>query len=150
ADVLDLEVRSSAGQMVPFGAFTTVEWTSGPTELQRYNGYPAMTISGSPVPGRSTGEAMDEMERLAAMLPPGFGFNWTGISYEERQAAGQIGALLGLSVIVVFLVLAALYESWSIPVAVLLVVPLGVLGAVLFSMTRGFPADVYFNIGLIT
>src|SRR5690606_19496874 len=99
---------------------------------------------------RSTGEAMDEMERLVAMLPDGFGFEWTGISYEERQAAGQIGALLVLSVVVVFLVLAALYESWSIPVAVLLIVPLGALGAVLFSMARGLPADVYFNIGLIT
>jgi len=149
-DVLDLEVRNSAGAMVPFGAFTTVEWTSGPTELQRYNGYPAMTISGAPAPGRSTGEAMDEMERLAAMLPEGFAFEWTGISYEERQAAGQVGSLLALSVIVVFLVLAALYESWSVPAAVLLVVPLGVLGAVLFSMARGLPADVYFNIGLIT
>ncbi len=149
-DVLDLEVRSAGGQMVPFGAFTTVEWTSGPTELQRYNGYPAMTIAGAPVPGRSTGEAMDEMERLFAMLPEGFGLEWTGISYEERQAAGQIGALLFLSVVVVFLVLAALYESWSIPVAVLLIVPLGALGAVLFSMARGLPADVYFNIGLIT
>ncbi|HEX6994479.1 MAG TPA: multidrug efflux RND transporter permease subunit [Gammaproteobacteria bacterium] len=150
SDVLDLEVRNSAGAMVPFGAFTTVEWTSGPTELRRYNGYPAMTISGAPAPGRSTGEAMDEMERLAAMLPEGFAFEWTGISYEERQAAGQVGALLGLSVVVVFLVLAALYESWSVPAAVLLVVPLGVLGAVLFSMARGLPADVYFNIGLIT
>ena len=149
-DVLDLEVRNSAGAMVPFGAFTTVEWTSGPTELTRYNGYPAMTISGSPAPGRSTGEAMDEMERLAAMLPEGFAFEWTGISYEELQAAGQVGSLLALSVIVVFLVLAALYESWSVPAAVLLVVPLGVLGAVLFSMARGLPADVYFNIGLIT
>ncbi len=149
-DVLDLEVRNSAGAMVPFGAFTTVEWTSGPSELTRYNGYPAMTISGSPASGRSTGEAMNEMERLAAMLPEGFAFEWTGISYEERQAAGQVGSLLALSVIVVFLVLAALYESWAVPAAVLLVVPLGVLGAVLFSMARGLPADVYFNIGLIT
>ena len=94
-----------------------------------------MTISGSPAPGRSTGEAMDEMERLAQQLPPGFGFEWTGLSYEEKQAAGQVGALLGLSLVVVFLLLAALYESWSVPVAVLLVVPLGVLGAVLFSMS---------------
>ncbi|ARS28176.1 efflux RND transporter permease subunit [Sphingomonas sp. KC8] len=150
ADVLNLRVRNAAGQMVPFGAFTTAEWTSGSPQLQRYNGYPAMTISGQAAPGRSSGEAMDEMERLAKQLPDGFDFEWTGTSYEERQSAGQIGALLGLSLIVVFLLLAALYESWSVPVAVLLVVPLGVLGAVLFSMMRGLSADVYFNVGLIT
>jgi multidrug efflux pump len=92
---------------------------------------------------------MDEMERLARQLPAGFDIEWTGISYEERQAAGQVGALLGLSLVVVFLLLAALYESWSVPLAVLLVVPLGVLGAVLLSMSRGLPADVYFNVGLI-
>ena len=149
ADVLDLRVRNDQGEMVPFGAFTTVEWTSGPPQLDRYNGYPAMTISGSPAPGRSTGEAMNEMERLAGQLPQGFGFEWTGVSFEEQQAGGQVGALLGLSIVVVFLVLAALYESWAIPIAVLLVVPLGVLGAVLFSMARNLPADVYFNVGLI-
>ncbi|WP_380873459.1 multidrug efflux RND transporter permease subunit [Sphingomonas sp. DBB INV C78] len=149
-DVLNLRVRNAAGQMVPFGAFTTAQWTAGSPQLQRYNGYPAMTISGMAAPGRSSGEAMDEMERLAQQLPEGFDFEWTGISYEERQSAGQIGALLGLSLVVVFLLLAALYESWSVPVAVLLVVPLGVLGAVLFSMMRGLSADVYFNVGLIT
>ncbi|SNS58242.1 multidrug efflux pump [Sphingomonas laterariae] len=149
-DVLNLRVRNSAGQMVPFGAFTAARWTSGSPQLQRYNGYPAMTISGQAAPGRSSGEAMDEMERLAQQLPEGFDFEWTGTSYEERQSAGQVGALLGLSLIVVFLLLAALYESWSVPVAVLLVVPLGVLGAVLFSMMRGLSADVYFNVGLIT
>src|SRR3546814_18207868 len=101
-----------------------------------------MTISGEPAPGQSTGEAMAEMERLAQQLPAGFGFQWTGISYEEKQSAGQIGMLLGLSLVVVFLLLAALYESWSVPVAVLLVVPLGVLGAVLFSMFRGLSADM--------
>ncbi|MCB1625415.1 MAG: efflux RND transporter permease subunit, partial [Pseudomonadales bacterium] len=108
-----------------------------------------MTISGLSAAGRSTGEAMDEMERLANSLPDGFGFEWTGISYEEKRAGGQVGALLGLSLVVVFLLLAALYESWSIPLAVLLVVPLGALGAVMFSMLRGLPADVYFNVGLI-
>ena len=149
-DVLDLKVRNADDKMVPFGAFTTVNWTAGPPQLQRYNGYPAMTISGLPAPGRSTGEAMDEMERLAAQLPEGFAFDWTGISYEERQAAGQIGLLLGLSLVVVFLLLAALYESWTVPLAVLLVVPLGVLGSVLFSIARGLSADVYFNVGLIT
>jgi multidrug efflux pump len=149
-DVLDLRVRNAAGQMVPFGAFTRVEWTAGPQQLQRYNGYPAMTISGQAAPGRSTGEAMAEMERLAQQLPPGFGNEWTGISYEEKQSAGQIGLLLGLSLLVVFLLLSALYESWSVPIAVLMVVPLGVLGAVLFSMVRGLSADIYFNVGLVT
>ncbi len=149
ADVLALRVRSASGDMVSFGAFTTVQWTSGAPQLDRYNGYPAMTISGAPAAGRSTGEAMDEMERMAQELPSGFEIEWTGISYEERQAAGQVGALLGLSLVVVFLLLAALYESWSVPLAVLLVVPLGVLGAVLLSMSRGLPADVYFNVGLI-
>jgi multidrug efflux pump len=149
-DVMDLKVRNEAGEMVPFGAFTRTSWTAGPSQLQRYNGYPTMTISGIPAPGRSTGEAMAEMERLAGQLPDGFGFEWTGVSYEEQQSAGQIGLLLGLSLIVVFLLLAALYESWAVPLAVLLVVPLGVLGAVLFSMLRGLNADVYFNVGLIT
>lgn len=150
ADILALKVRNAAGEMVPFGSFTQVEWTSGPQQLQRYNGYPAMTISGMPVPGRSTGEAMNEMERLAASLPEGFAYEWTGISYEEKQSGGQIGMLLGLSFVVVFLLLAALYESWAIPVSVLLVVPLGVLGSILFTMMRGLSADVYFNVGLIT
>jgi len=149
-DVLDLKSRNAAGEMVPFGAFTTVTWTAGPPQLQRYNGYPAATISGTPAPGQSTGQAMAEMERIAKALPSGFTYEWTGISYEEKQAGGQIGLLLGLSLVVVFLLLAALYESWAIPVAVLLVVPLGVLGSVLFSMLRGLSADVYFNVGLIT
>lgn len=149
-DVLALKVRSSAGEMVPFGAFASVAWGASPPQLQRYNGYPAMTISGEPSPGNSTGEAMAEMERLATQLPPGFAFEWTGISYEEQQSAGQIGILLGLSLVVVFLLLAALYESWAVPIAVLLVVPIGVLGAVVLSMLRGFSADIYFNVGLIT
>ena len=149
-DILNLKTRNTQGEMVPFGAFTRVEWTSGPPQLQRYNGYPAMTISGSPAPGKSTGQAMAEMEKLASTLPNGFSFEWTGISYEEKQSAGQIGMLLGLSLVVVFLLLAALYESWSIPVSVLLAVPLGVLGSVIFSMLRGLSADVYFNVGLIT
>ncbi|WP_374526485.1 multidrug efflux RND transporter permease subunit [Sphingopyxis sp.] len=149
-DVLDLKVRSASGGMVPFGSFSTAEWSADAPQLQRYNGYPAMTISGEAAPGKSTGEAMAEMERLAQSLPAGFAYEWTGISYEEKQSAGQIGMLLGLSLVVVFLLLAALYESWSVPVSVLLVVPLGVLGAVLFSMLRGLSADVYFNVGLIT
>jgi multidrug efflux pump len=149
-DVLDLKVRNNSGVMVPFGSFTTVGWTAGPPQLDRYNGYPATTISGMAAPGRSTGEAMEEMERLAAQLPEGFGYEWTGISFEEKQTGGQIGMLLGLSLIVVFLLLAALYESWTVPLSVLLVVPLGVLGSVIFSMVRGLSADVYFNVGLIT
>ncbi len=149
-DIINLRVRSATGEMVPFGSFSTAEWSAESPQLQRYNGYPAMTISGEPAPGQSTGEAMAEMERLAEQLPAGFSYEWTGISYEEKQSAGQIGLLLGLSLVVVFLLLAALYESWAVPVAVLLVVPLGVLGAVLFSMLRGLSADIYFNVGLIT
>jgi len=149
-DVLNLRVRNASGEMVPFGAFTEATWEVGTPQLQRYNGYPAMTISGNAAPGVSSGEAMVEMDKLAAALPEGFAHEWTGTSFEERQAGGQVGALLGLSLVVVFLLLAALYESWSVPVAVLLVVPLGVLGSVLFTMFRGLSADVYFNVGLIT
>jgi len=150
ADILNLRVRNADGQMVPFGAFTTAKWGSGAPQLQRYNAYPAAYISGESKPGFSSGDALAEMEALFAKLPPGFGYEWTGTSFEEKQAGGQIGLLLGLSLIIVFLVLAALYESWTVPIAVLLVVPLGVLGAVLFSMLRGYPADIYFNVGLIT
>ncbi len=149
-DVLDLKVRSDKGTMVPFGAFTTVSWTSGPPQVQRYNGYPSTTISGMAAPGKSTGEAMAEMERLAKNLPDGFGYDWTGLSFEEKQSAGQIVILMGVSLVVVFLLLAALYESWSVPLSVLLVVPLGVLGSVLLTLVRGLSADVYFNVGLIT
>jgi multidrug efflux pump len=149
-DVLDLKVRNAKGEMVPFGAFTTVSWTAGPPQIQRYNGYPSMNISGTAAPGRSTGEAMAEMARLAKDLPPGFGFDWTGLSFEENQASGQIVSLMSVSLIVVFLLLAALYESWAVPLSVLLVVPLGVLGSILFTMFRGLAADVYFNVGLVT
>lgn len=149
-DILDLRVRNAEGQMVPFAAFTTAEWKAGPPQLQRYNGYPAMTISGSAAPGYSSGEAMAEMEQMAAKLPPGFAYEWTGISYEEKQSSGQIGALMALSLLVVFLLLAALYENWSIPLAVLLVVPFGAFGALLAAWARGLPLDVYFNVGLVT
>ncbi|GGE79891.1 efflux RND transporter permease subunit [Sphingomonas prati] len=150
ADILNLRVRNAAGDMVPFGAFTTATWTVGPPQLQRYNGYPSASISGESKPGYSTGDALTEMEQLVAKVPGGFDYEWTGTSFEERQSGGQIGLLLGLSLIVVFLLLAALYESWTVPVAVLLVVPLGVLGSILFTMMRGYSADVYFNVGLIT
>ncbi len=149
-DVLALRIPNASGEPVPFGAFATVEWSAAPVSLARYNGYPAMTLSGMAAPGESSGAALDEMEQLASQLPQGIAFEWTGVSYEEKQAGGQIGLLLGLSVVVVFLLLAALYESWSVPLAVLLIVPMGVLGGVLFSMLRGLSADVYFNVGLIT
>ncbi|MET0238314.1 MAG: multidrug efflux RND transporter permease subunit [Sphingobium sp.] len=151
-DVLRQRVAGADRQMVPFSAFTTVRWLSGPVQLERYNGYPALTISGQAAPGESSGTALAEMEKLAQQNLGGgsFSYEWTGTAFEEKQAGGQIGALLGLSIVVVFLLLAALYNSWAIPLAVLLVVPFGVLGAVLATMLRGLSADVYFNIGLIT
>lgn len=150
-DVMSLRIPNASGELVPFSAFAETEWTAGPPQLQRYNGYPNLTISGMAAPGVSSGEALAEMERLAAeILPDGLSYEWTGTSFEEKQAGNQIALLLALSVIVVFLILAALYESWSIPVSVLLIIPLGVLGAVLFSIFRGLSADVYFNVGLIT
>ena len=149
-DVLSLRIPNDQGALVPFSSFATAEWTAGPPSLGRYNGYPAMTVSGTAAPGESSGAALNEMERIASQLPDGIGFEWTGISYEEKQAGGQIGLLLGLSVVIVFLVLAALYESWSVPFSVLLIVPMGVLGAVIFTMLRGLSADIYFNVGLIT
>ncbi|SNS42421.1 multidrug efflux pump [Noviherbaspirillum humi] len=148
-DILKLNVRNTQGNMVPFSAFTNIRWVTGPVQLVRYNGYPAMKISGDAAPGRSTGEAMAEMERLAGQLPQGFGFEWTGTSFEEKTSGSQAPALFALSLIAVFLVLAALYESASIPVAVLLVVPLGILGALLGATLRGMPNDVYFKVGLI-
>ncbi|WP_417797335.1 multidrug efflux RND transporter permease subunit [Stutzerimonas nitrititolerans] len=148
-DVLALKVLDQQGEAVPFGAFSTVEWSAGPSQLQRYNGYSTMSISGSSASGYTTGEAMAEMERLAEELPEGFDFEWSGASYEEQQASGQLYWLLGLSLLTVLMVLAGLYESWSVPIAVLLVAPFGALGAVLFSMLRGLAADVYFNVGLV-
>ena len=149
-DIMSLRIPNNNGELVPFSAFATADWSAAPPSLGRYNGYPSMTLSGTAAPGKSSGDALAEMEQLASQLPPGIEFEWTGLSYEEKQAGGQIGLLLGLSVVVVFLVLAALYESWAVPLSVLLVVPMGVLGAVLFSMLRGLSADVYFNVGLIT
>lgn len=149
-DVLSLRVPNQTGELVPFSTFATAEWTAGPPSLARYNGYPAMTISGEAAPGKSSGAALDAVEEMVAQLPQGIGSEWTGLSFEEKRSAGQIGALLGLSILVVFLLLSALYESWAMPIAVLLIVPIGVLGAVTFSMLRGLSADVYFNVGLIT
>ncbi|MFC5476130.1 efflux RND transporter permease subunit [Paraherbaspirillum soli] len=149
-DLSKLYVKNSKGSMVPLSAFTTSHWISGPVQLTRYNGYPAMKISGGAAPGHSTGEAMDEMEALTAKLPPGFGFEWTGQSLEEKSSGSQAPMLYLLSLIAVFLVLAALYESTSIPLAVMLVVPLGILGALLGVTLRGMPNDVYFKVGMIT
>ncbi|MGO8755534.1 MAG: efflux RND transporter permease subunit [Gallionellaceae bacterium] len=147
--ILRLPVRNAKGGMVPLSEICTPHWTVGAPKLDRYNGLPAMKISGSPAPGRSTGEAMGAMEKIAAQLPPGFGFDWSGISNEERLSGNQAPLLFGLSVIAVFLCLAALYESWSIPFAVMLVVPVGVFGALSAVMLRGLPNDVYFKVGLI-
>ena len=149
-DLSRLYVKNTQGTMVPLSSFTTSHWISGPVQLTRYNGYPAMKISGGAAPGYSTGAAMDEMQTLAAKLPPGFGFEWTGQSLEEKTSGSQAPMLYALSLIAVFLVLAALYESTSIPLAVMLVVPLGVLGALLGVTLRGMPNDVYFKVGMIT
>ncbi|ARP94358.1 efflux RND transporter permease subunit [Bordetella genomosp. 13] len=143
-------VRNAEGQMVPFSAFATAEWTYGPQKLNRYNGVPSYNIQGQAAPGYSSGEAMAEMERIARTLPAGIGFEWTGLSFEERLAGAQAPALYAISLIVVFLCLAALYESWSIPTAVMLVVPLGVVGALLATLLRGLSNDVYFQVGLLT
>jgi multidrug efflux pump len=147
--ILRLPVRNAQGGMIPLSEIARPRWEAGTPKLDRYNGLPSMKISGSPAPGRSTGEAMAAMEQVAAKLPPGFGFEWSGTSYEERISGSQAGFLFSLSVIAVFLCLAALYESWSIPFAVLLVVPIGILGALLAVWMRGLPNDVYFKVGLI-
>jgi multidrug efflux pump len=149
-DLLQLFVPSTRGQQVPLSAFATTRWVTGPIQSVRYNGYPAMKIVGDAAPGRSTGEAMAEMERLARQLPQGFGFEWTGQSREEKLSGAQATILLAFSMLAVFLCLAALYESWSIPLAVLLVVPLGVLGSLTGVWLRGMPNDVFFKVGLIT
>ncbi|HQR20628.1 MAG TPA: efflux RND transporter permease subunit [Burkholderiaceae bacterium] len=143
-------VRNAQGEMVPFSMFARGRWTYGSPRLERFNGAPAVEIQGQAAPGRSSGEAMAAMERLAAQLPPGFGVAWTGLSYEERLSGAQAPLLYALSILVVFLCLAALYESWSIPIAVLLIVPLGVLGALAAAFARGLSDDVYFQVGLLT
>ena len=135
---------------MPLSAFASVRWVTGPVQSVRYNGYPSMRIAGDASAGHSTGEAMDEMEKLALQLPAGFGYEWTGQSREEKLSGSTAPLLLGFSMLAVFLCLAALYESWSIPMAVLLVVPIGVLGALLGAWSRGFSNDVYFKVGLIT
>ena len=149
-DINNWYVRGSTGQMVPFAAFATAKWEYGSPRLERYNGLPSMEILGQAAPGKSTGEAMDMMEELAAKLPNGVGYDWTGMSYQERLSGNQAPSLYAISLIVVFLCLAALYESWSIPFSVMLVVPLGVIGALLAATMRGMENDVYFQVGLLT
>ncbi|PIF12138.1 efflux RND transporter permease subunit [Janthinobacterium sp. 13] len=143
-------VRNTAGQMVPFSAFATGKWIYASPRLERYNGLPSVEILGTPAPGQSTGAAMNAMEEMVAKLPPGIGFSWTGVSLEERESGSQTPQLYALSLLIVFLCLAALYESWSIPFSVLLVVPLGVIGAVLGTWFFGLSNDVYFQVGLLT
>ena len=142
-------VRNKDGGMVPFSAFGRGEWTYGPQKLLRFNGVPAYQIQGGPAPGRSSGEAMQAMEELVAKLPAGVGLEWTGLSYEEKASGSQAPIMYALSLAIVFLCLAALYESWSIPATVLLVVPLGVLGAVIATLARGLSNDAYFQVGLL-
>ena len=143
-------VRNAAGTMVPFSAFATSKWLTGSPRLERYNGYSALEIVGEPATGISSGTAMDDMEKLVAKLPVGIGLEWTGLSYQERLSGSQAPALYAISLLVVFLCLAALYESWSIPFSVMLVVPLGVLGAVIATWMRGLENDVYFQVGMLT
>jgi multidrug efflux pump len=149
-DLLRINASNAQGRPVPLSAFASTRWVKGAMQTVRYNGYPAMRISGGAAPGYSTGAAMAEMEKFAAQLPPGFGFEWTGQSREEKLAGSQATILYGFAILAVFLCLAALYESWSIPLSVILVVPLGVLGVLLATLLRGYSNDVYFQVGLIT
>ncbi len=142
--------RNATGEMVPFSAFASTRWEFGSPRLERFNGVSAMNITGTPAPGVSSGDAMAEIERIVGELPQGFGIEWSGQSYQERAASAQTPMLYALSVLIVFLCLAALYESWSIPTSVLLVVPLGILGTVLFTWMRGLERDVYFQVGMLT
>jgi multidrug efflux pump len=149
-DLFRWHARNSRGVMVPFSAFSEGQWSYGSPRLERFNGMPSMEILGQPAPGKSTGDAMAAMEEMAAQLPPGIGYEWTGMSYQERLSGAQAPALYAISVLVVFLCLAALYESWAIPFSVLLVIPLGVLGALVATSWRGLANDVYFQVGLLT
>ncbi|MDR0577939.1 MAG: efflux RND transporter permease subunit [Candidatus Accumulibacter sp.] len=149
-DLEKLQVRNNQGKMVPLTAFSSARWVQGSPSLQRYNAFPSVNIQGEPGPGYSTGDAMKAMEELAAKLPQGIGYDWTGLSYQERMASSQAPLLYAFSFFVIFLCLAALYESWPIPIAILLTLPLGVIGGVVFSDMRGMPNDVYFQIGMLT
>jgi multidrug efflux pump len=148
-DVLKLTVPNRDGGMVPVSTFASLKWTLAPPQLNRYNGYPSVAITGDAAPGSSSGAAMRTMEKLMADLPPGIGYEWSGQSYQERLSGAQAPLLFALSILIVFLALAALYESWSIPLAVILMVPLGILGALSGVTLRGLPNDIYFKVGLI-
>lgn len=143
-------VRNSQGQMVPFSAFATSHWEYGSPRLERYNGAPSMNIQGAAAPGQSSGQAMAEMEKIIAQLPPGISYEWTGLSLQEKQSGAEAPMLYALSIFIVFILLAALYESWSIPVAIVMVIPLGVLGALLATMFRGLSNDIYLQVALLT
>jgi hydrophobe/amphiphile efflux-1 (HAE1) family protein len=143
-------VRNGAAQMVPFSTFASAHWTVGSPKLERYNGTPSLEFLGSPAPGRSTGDALAAIEATVAKLPKGVSYEWTGLSYEEKRSGSQAPALYAISLTVVFLCLAALYESWSIPVAVMLVVPLGIIGTIMATLVRGLGNDVFFQVGLLT
>ena len=149
-DLEKLYVRNTADKMVPFSSFASGHWTSGSPKLERYNAFPSINIWGEPAPRRSSGEAMQAMEEIVSSLPQGIGFDWTGLSYQERMAGSQAPMLYAFSILVIFLCLAALYESWPIPFSILLVLPLGAIGGVIASTLRGLPNDVYFQIGLLT
>jgi multidrug efflux pump len=149
-DFLLWSVRNEAGEMVPFSAFAGWHWEYGSTRLERYNGVPAFEINGEPAPGVSSSEAMAEIEAIVATLPQGFGIEWTGLSYQERRAGAQTPILYTLSLLIVFLCLAALYESWSIPTSVLMVVPLGILGIALAATLHGLERDIYFEVAMLT
>jgi HAE1 family hydrophobic/amphiphilic exporter-1 len=149
-DLERLYVPNAKGTMTPFTSFATGHWFQGAPLLERFNSFPSLNIWGEPAPGRSSGEAMQIMEDIVSKLPKGVGFDWTGLSYQERMAKAQTGLLYTFSIIVIFLCLAALYESWTIPITILLALPLGVIGGVAASSLRGLPNDVYFQIGLLT
>ena len=149
-DLEKLYVRNTAGKMAPFASFASTRWTSGSPRLERFNGFPSMNIWGEPAPGRSSGEAMKAFEEISSKLPRGIGYDWTGLSYQERMATAQGPMLYAFSILVIFLCVAALYESWSIPFVNLLMLPLGVFGALLATYLRGMPNDVYFQIGFLT
>jgi len=149
-DLQKLYVRNNSGKMVPFASFASGHWTSGSPKLERFNGFPSLNILGESAPGRSSGEAMAAMEGFVKKLPQGIGYDWTGLSYQERQSGAQTGPLYAFSILVIFLCLAALYESWPIPISILLTLPLGAIGGMIASSLVGLPNDVYFQIGLLT
>lgn len=149
-DLKNIYVRNAQGKMVPYASFASGHWIFGSPKLERYNAFPSINILGEAARGRSSGEAMQVMEDLSATLPREFGYDWTGLSYQERQAGAQAGPLYAFSILIIFLCVAALYESWSIPVVNLLMLPLGVFGATLATSLRGMPNDVYFQIGFLT